>query len=557
MTAFSQSALLQALGWATLNSFWQVGALWCGYVLACRFGSLSAGRQFRLAVLGIAISLVSFGASFWVYLQPGTRHLFDPLLVKAANQTWLPIVLTAASVAYLLLLLLPAARLFQNWRFLRKLRRSHLSKAPVQYRLFVQKIGGHLGLRKPVQVYLSALVTSPVTIGFVRPLILLPVASFSGLTIRQAEAILLHELAHIRRFDFAINIAITIAQTLLYFNPFVRLFVQAAETSRERSCDNLVLQFDYDRVAYASALLQLEKTEQAQLSLAMGAAGKSPLFLRIQAILGIHQARPTLKMQHLTGLLASLLCIFALHSLFITGKNSPDNDVLQTVARLANPLQMAFTEYEPQAIRNSTTHYTKEVKVETDRSTAIVEHPSLAAEAELVAPPPDAPLPDEAFIQVAQTEVAAAALSVEEQQKVDAVITTTKKVLSAYEWNKLEKEMADGLTQTEKSKVQQQYSAEMDKINWDRMHQNLAQNYHQTDLEKIQLYLKSAEAKIKHDSLIQVYSSMLTQLEGTRKTGVSMALPDLSIKEIELIQGQIRQVRDSLISIQKRPVVKL
>ncbi|RPD46656.1 M56 family metallopeptidase [Paracnuella aquatica] len=553
MTAFSQSALLQALGWATLNSLWQVGLLWCGYVLACRYGSLSAGRQFRLAALGIGLGVVSFAASFWVYLQAGSKLLFNPLLINENNSGWLPAVLTAASVAYLLLLVIPAARLFQNWRFLRKLRRSHLGKAPVQYRVFVQKISGHLGLRKPVGVYLSALVNSPVTIGFVKPLILLPVASFNQLSIRQAEAILLHELAHIRRFDFVFNIAITVAQTLLYFNPFIRLFVQAAETSRERSCDNLVLQFDYDRVAYASALLQLEKTKQGQLALAMGAAGKSPLFQRIQEILGMQQARPVLKMQHLTGLLASMLCILALHSLFIAGKTAGDSNVLEAVTRMANPLQIAFTEYEAPAQNTTTTVVHSEV------ATTVVDQPELAApaEAEMFGAPPAAPLPDPAYIQVAETEVAMPVLSADEQQKVQDVISSTKKVLPVYEWKKLEKEMADGLTEAEKMEVQQQYNAEMSRINWERMQQNLTQNYHQTDLDKLQIYLKSAEAKIKQDSLIQVYNALLVQLEGAEKASAALALPDLSRAEIEQIRCQIRQTRDSLLSAQKRPVVKL
>lgn len=557
MTAFSQSALLQALGWATLNSFWQVGLLWCLFSVVRRYGSVSPGLQFKLAVSGLAIGLVSFLLSLWFYLQPAASQLIAPPFLNVKDQAWLPSVLTAASIAYLILLLIPTARLFQNWRFLRKLRRSHLHKAPVQYRLFVQKVSSHLGLHRPVRVFLSGLVSSPVTIGFWKPLILLPIASFNHLTVRQAEAILLHELAHIRRFDFLINIGITVTQTLLYFNPFVRLFVQVAENSREASCDNLVLQFDYDRVAYASALLQLEQSATPNFSLAMGATGKNQFLSRIHSILGMQVQQPAIKLHHFTGLLASLLCVFALHSVFISGKNHSRFEPINMFAQFANPFQMTEEENSrewempenrmPAAVSKSRVAVAKKAA----RSEAVPEVPEPPAEW--------APEPPEVanYIHVAEKEAALTKLSADEQEKVAAVIEGTKTVLSAYEWKQLEADIADGLNESEKSLVRQQFQKELEDINWDRMQENMAQNYNAADMEKVSQYLQAAQNRLKTDSLIRVYSALLSQLD-LANSAVEMApVPDLSIEQIERLKADLRQVRDSLINAQKRPLIKL
>ena len=72
--------------------------------------------------------------------------------------------------------------------------------------------------------------SSPVTIGFLKPIILLPVAALNSLTPQQVEAVLLHELSHIRRYDYLINLVITLVHTLFYFNPFIKKFVSAIES---------------------------------------------------------------------------------------------------------------------------------------------------------------------------------------------------------------------------------------------------------------------------------------------------------------------------------------
>src|SRR5690348_1706213 len=108
--------------------------------------------------------------------------------------------LPAASVAYFVLFLLPLFYFIRNYRYLQLIRKNGLSKVDVDWRMFVRNVAARMGIRKTVRVWLSDIVTSPVTIGYIKPVILLPIAAINQLSTQQIEAVLLHELAHIRRY---------------------------------------------------------------------------------------------------------------------------------------------------------------------------------------------------------------------------------------------------------------------------------------------------------------------------------------------------------------------
>lgn len=551
MTSFSQPALLQALGWATLNSFWQVGLLWCSFVVLRRWIKPDARVQYRLAAGSLLLSLVAFGGSFLLYLQ-GLIPLAAPLTFTRTSGThWFASILTAASLAYLLLLAVPTTRLVQNWRFLRKLRRSQLTKAPVAYRMYVQKIAWHLGIHKPVQVYLSALVQSPVTIGYLKPLVLLPVASFNQLSLQQAEAILLHELAHIRRFDFVVNIAINIIHTLLYFNPFVRMFVRVAESSRETCCDELVLQFGYDPMAYAGALVQLEKNTAPVAGLALAATGKNTLLTRIQTIVGIPSAAPGLKWRHFSGLLASIVLVLAIHSLLVNAPVARGRKLAESFTELANPFSMAFPGDDLRTVKAEETGRAAVAKAVRSRFA-----PELPP-----APPPPALQPEApgtpTFIQVAQVTDPMTTLEAAEQAQVAQTVAATQQVLATVQWQAMEQQMADALNEQEKVAAQRQYHQDLAAINWKQMEANLASRYHQTDWQAVNQYLTSAASKLQLDSLAAACSETLATADKLEQEEMALLLPDQPETAARQLRIQLRQLRDSLELIRKRPVVKL
>jgi hypothetical protein len=153
---------------------------------------------------------------------------------------------------------------------------------------FANRYGRLIGITRRVQVFLSDLTDTAQTSGFFRPLILIPASLVTRLTPQQMEAILVHELFHIRRNDYMINICMSCFRSIFFFNPFAHFFYKAIALERELACDDGVLEKDYPPALYAEALFCLEKFRQVQPGLFMAADGNRPWVLmeRISRVLG-------------------------------------------------------------------------------------------------------------------------------------------------------------------------------------------------------------------------------------------------------------------------------
>ena len=131
----------------------------------------------------------------------------------------------------------------------------------------------------------SALVDVPTVIGWMKPVILLPASALAGLSPAQLEAILAHELAHIRRHDYLVNLLQTLVETLLFYHPAVWWLSRRIRIERENCCDDLAVSLCGDPVAYAQALADLEELRGRGGQLVMAANGGS-LVHRVRRLLG-------------------------------------------------------------------------------------------------------------------------------------------------------------------------------------------------------------------------------------------------------------------------------
>src|SRR6476620_4245758 len=106
MTGISQSAFLQALGWATLNSFWQMALLWAFFLLCRHFFKLSSAVKYNLALLSLAAGFAWFGLTFFIYFESGANETFSIShnTLAPTSSVW-NIILSSASIAYLILLI--------------------------------------------------------------------------------------------------------------------------------------------------------------------------------------------------------------------------------------------------------------------------------------------------------------------------------------------------------------------------------------------------------------------------------------------------------------------
>lgn len=167
-------------------------------------------------------------------------------------------------------------RMTFDWFAVRKLKRGAAKKLD-EWQPTVKRLAARLGINRSVRLLESSLVKVPVAVGWLKPLILLPAGMILGLTPPQLEAIIAHELAHVRRHDYLVNIFQTIAEILLFYHPAVLWLSRQIRIEREYACDDLAIACccDGDALVYARALTKVEKIRKAAPVLATAASGGS------------------------------------------------------------------------------------------------------------------------------------------------------------------------------------------------------------------------------------------------------------------------------------------
>lgn len=286
---------LNNLGWSLAHSIWQAGICWLLYTGITRNGTkYSAVFRQDLAILFKAIILIVSGINFL-----GAVDYSDLLGIAQWGGSFSERTIFAyadtfdKALAWVVLLYLMGVsillvRFTFQYRHTQNLKHTELIKIPAGFRIFIEKNKITLGITKPISLWLSTKIETPLTIGFWKPIILIPVAALNQLSTDQIEAILLHELQHIRRNDYLINLILTITDILFFFNPFCMQLSKCIQRERENNCDDLVLQYRHHPENYASALLILERNRSSYWSsLALEATGHRSQFLlqRIKRIL--------------------------------------------------------------------------------------------------------------------------------------------------------------------------------------------------------------------------------------------------------------------------------
>jgi beta-lactamase regulating signal transducer with metallopeptidase domain len=186
-------------------------------------------------------------------------------------------VVRAVTMVWLLGVSLLLGRMAGGWWYVRRLHRAAMSTPASHWQAACRRIAYRLGLHASAHVVESPLVNVPTVIGWLRPAIILPVAAIAALSPAQVEAVLAHELAHIRRHDYAVNLLQTIAETVLFYHPAVWWVSSRIRAEREHCCDEVAVRISGNAVAYARALAELEAWRNTAPTLAVAATGGSLL----------------------------------------------------------------------------------------------------------------------------------------------------------------------------------------------------------------------------------------------------------------------------------------
>ncbi|HEY0256797.1 MAG TPA: ankyrin repeat domain-containing protein [Candidatus Methylacidiphilales bacterium] len=199
-------------------------------------------------------------------------------------------------------------RLAYEWTQLQRFCAAGVSPKDQAWRGRLNILADHMGIHRAILLLESAVVEVPTVIGWLRPVILVPATFFTGLPPDQIEAILAHELAHIRRHDYLVNLGQIIIETVLFYHPVVWWISRALREEREHCCDDLAIQIIGDKAVYASALAALEESRSAPMAITLAATGGS-LLERIRRLAGTKESPGSIRRRPLLTALIFMLAL--------------------------------------------------------------------------------------------------------------------------------------------------------------------------------------------------------------------------------------------------------
>ena len=324
--------MTRTLGWTLLHFLWQGAAV--ASVLAClnltlrrsapqaRYVLACGSLLLMLALPGLTFRVLS-AAPATLEADVATVGLAGDAVAGDATPSPAASLKAAASLGRRIESLLPGLvalwgagvlllclRSFGGIALVRRLGRAGLSAPPAVLEATMARLAKTLGVRASVRLYESALVGVPTVVGWLRPVVLLPASTLTGLTARQLELILAHELAHVRRHDYLVNLVQSAAETLLFYHPAVWWVSNRMRVEREHCCDDLAVGACGSAVHYARALALLEGLCSDAPALAMAANGGS-LFDRIARLVG-RAPEPSRAARGLAAVLAVISLALAL-----------------------------------------------------------------------------------------------------------------------------------------------------------------------------------------------------------------------------------------------------
>ena len=309
--------IIKATGWSIFHSLWQ-GTLLYGLLLITLLliPKLSARMKHNLAYITLSMIFSCFCLTFfsvftWPPLSSVSSSLGRVIPVSLGKQAefYFPMLVSIYGIGLLMQVVILAG----GYRKLWKLKMSPKVAVPNDWQVLFERITRELKVNKNVKFYLSDRVSVPLVLGYIKPIILFPISFASQLEMVHVEAILIHEMAHIRRNDFLLNSVKTVMETILFFNPFTWLCSSMIEREREHACDDIVVQKTHTPLTYAHALLQIELINEKQTPVfAMAASGNNQnLYQRIKRITDMKTTYNTTKQQ----LLAITVTVITLVSL--------------------------------------------------------------------------------------------------------------------------------------------------------------------------------------------------------------------------------------------------
>jgi bla regulator protein BlaR1 len=315
------SILIDNLGWTLLHFVWQ-GAL-LGIATALALLLLRRARpehRYNVACAALLACVLWPAAELYLRLQGGNMitaqmRFADTMLVSVAGigagglLAWLQKQLFWIVGFWAMCAALLTVRMALGLLWIRRTGRTERGDAHLQ--AAVTRMAERFGVSRAVRLRVVDNLASPLTAGWWRPVVLVPAALVTGMPPDLLEALLAHEMAHVKRFDYLVNLAQNVAEILLFYHPAVWWISGRIRVEREQIADDLAARSTGEPRTLAKALSELERLQFSQQHLALAANG-GDLLARVKRLvrpdiqaLNWKSALPVL------GLAAACLSVFA------------------------------------------------------------------------------------------------------------------------------------------------------------------------------------------------------------------------------------------------------
>jgi bla regulator protein BlaR1 len=288
--------MIQVICWVLIHSLWQgaVLALAAGCVLA---GTRQSAAVVRYRLLGglLFLFLAACGLTFLyeLYLAGEIGSVGESVNTAAAdalatgsgilrryceaNAEWIV-------CAWFVVAAVKAVRMAGGWGYVHAISQHGHAQAPEQWVRLVERWAEQLGIRRRVRLLESRLVKAPMVVGHLKPVIFIPLGLINHLPPDEIESVLLHELAHIWRHDYLVNLMQQLSECVLFFNPGLLWVSSLLREERENCCDDIAIAQTGDRVRLVRALVRIKEHSMGVAVVAFRPGGKRQLLRRVLRI---------------------------------------------------------------------------------------------------------------------------------------------------------------------------------------------------------------------------------------------------------------------------------
>ena len=331
--------LIYSIGWTVIHSFWQGAAITFLLIVFLALVKTSSAIKAKASVIALGLMLVSFLVTFSLEINnyesnkklsatlqsapayensstnmtgnQGEENISSQFIAAGEIKNLIIQNISLLTFIWFVGFIIFNLRLLGGFYLTKKLKYSGTSFVPAFWQNRVNSLKYKLKILRPVRILKSVKVSVPVVIGYVKPVILIPVEILTGLPEKQVEAIIAHELAHICRNDYLINIIQSIAEIILFYNPAAWWISHIIRNERENNCDDIAVSMCGDTLTFARALANLEEVKMKNKQLVLAIKNSRSLVGRIRRILGVNSGEISFSEKTLSLVIIAVLFMSA------------------------------------------------------------------------------------------------------------------------------------------------------------------------------------------------------------------------------------------------------